>query len=97
MEHVTLSELTAEPHASVFERDPKTVRLALDAGESVAEHDHPGKHIVLLVLEGTVDVALDGDAVTLEAGEIVRFDGERRVKPTAVTDAEALVVLATQD
>jgi quercetin dioxygenase-like cupin family protein len=94
MDHLSLDDLDDYPHASVFEDSPKTVRLALDAGEGVAAHSHPGKDVLIVVLEGTVEVTLDGDSVTAEEGDVVRFDGEREVAPEAVTDARALVVLA---
>jgi mannose-6-phosphate isomerase-like protein (cupin superfamily) len=96
MEHVTLSDLDAEPHAVVYERGPKTVRLSLDAGERMPEHDHPGRDVLFHVLDGTIEVAIDGDAHELDAGDVLRFDGERTVAPEAVTDARALVVLAAR-
>ncbi|WP_323676193.1 cupin domain-containing protein [Halorubellus sp. PRR65] len=94
MEQVTLDELDARPHAAVFESGPKTVRLALDAGDGVATHTHPGKDVLFFVLDGEMEVALDGDPTAVSAGDVLRFDGEREVAPTAVTDASALVVLA---
>jgi quercetin dioxygenase-like cupin family protein len=94
MEHVRLDDLDARPHAVVFESAPRTVRLALDAGDGVATHTHPGKDVLLHVLEGEFEVALDDEQITVAAGEVIRFDGEREVAPAAVTDAQALVVLA---
>jgi len=97
MERITLSELDGYPHDVVLEEGPRTVRLALEAGDGVATHSHPGRDVLIHVYEGTVDVTLDGETERVEAGELVRFDGEREVAPTAVTDAEALVVLAPRD
>jgi hypothetical protein len=94
MEQVTLDELDARPHAAVFESGPKTVRLALDAGDGVAAHSHPGKDVLFHVLDGEIDVVLDDEETTVTAGDVMRFDGEREVAPSAVTDARALVVLA---
>ena len=37
---------------------------------------------------------LDGEDHRVETGELLRFDGERTVKPTAREDATALIVLA---
>ena len=94
-EAVRLDDLDAEPHARAFPgTEPKTVRLSLDAGESVAEHDHPDRTVLFHALEGAFDVALDGEEYHVEAGELLRFDGERSVEPTAVDDATALIVLA---
>ena len=94
MDHVSLDDLDARPHAAVFESGPKTVRLELEAGDGVAAHSHPGKDVLFHVLDGEMDVEHDGESTTVAAGDVLRFDGERDVAPTAVTDATALVVLA---
>ncbi|MFC6954186.1 cupin domain-containing protein [Halorubellus litoreus] len=94
MEQVTLDDLDGRPHAAVFESGPKTVRLVLDAGDGVAAHTHPGKDVLFHVLDGEMEVALDDESTTVAAGDVLRFDGEREVAPTALTDARALVVLA---
>ena len=92
---VRLDDLDGEPHAPAFPgAEPKTVRLSLAAGESVAEHDHPDRTVLFHALEGAFDVALDGETRRVEAGELLRFDGERTVEPTAREDATALIVLA---
>lgn len=94
-ETVRLDDLDGEPHASVFPgEEPKTVRLSLAAGEGVAEHNHPDRTVVFHALEGAFDVALDGETHRVEAGELLRFDGERSVEPTAREDGTALIVLA---
>lgn len=92
MDHLSLDSLEGYPHASVFDQGPKTVRLALDEGDGVAAHSHPGRDVLIAVLEGTVEVELDEESLTAETGDVVRFDGEREVSPEAVTAATALVV-----
>jgi len=95
MDRVALDDLTATPHAHPFDGDePKTVRLALSAGESVPEHTHPGRTVVCYVRSGTLDLGLDGADHRLTAGDLARFDGGRDVAPTAREDCEALLVLA---
>ncbi len=90
-----VADLDGEPHADAFPgREPKTIRLSLAAGERVPEHEHPDRTVLFHVLEGAVDVALDGDSHPVEAGEILRFEGESAVEPTAREDSVALVVLA---
>jgi quercetin dioxygenase-like cupin family protein len=87
--------LTETPHAEVFEiRDLRTVRLHLDAGESVPAHKHPDSMVVLYVLSGALDLGLGDETYDLNAGDAVRFDGAQDVSPHAVEDAEALVVFA---
>ena len=90
-----ITALDGEPHADAFPgKEPKTIRLSLEAGERVPEHEHPDRTVLFHALEGAIDVALDGDTRRVEAGEILRFEGESTVRPTAVEDAVALVVLA---
>lgn len=74
---------------------PKTVRLALTAGETIPPHDHPGTAIVLAVIEGTLELRVDDDSATLEGGEVARFDGDHSIALSAATDVTALLVLAT--
>jgi quercetin dioxygenase-like cupin family protein len=94
-DRVRVADLDGEPHADAFPgREPKTIRLSLEAGERVPEHEHPDRTVLFHALEGAIDVALGGDTHRVEAGEILRFGGESTVRPTAVEDAVALVVLA---
>lgn len=90
-----LSELESTPQARLFAgEEPKTVRLSLAAGEHIPEHRHPGRRIVFYVYEGRIDLTLDEEVYELDAGDVIRFDGERDISPSARTDAGALVVLA---
>ncbi len=91
----TLSELEGSPHANVFpDAEPKTIRLTLPAGESVATHSHPGRDIVLYLPEGRIELELDDETHEVVAGEIARFVGEADISPTALEDSTALIVLA---
>lgn len=95
VEKVRLADLDGEPHAAAFPgREPKTVRLSLDAGQTVPEHTHPDRTVLFHALTGAFEVRLDGEEHAIEAGEIAQFDGETAVEPTATEDATALVVLA---
>ena len=91
----TLADLDDDPTAVVFPgEEPKTVRLALDAGERVAPHRHPDRQVVLAVLDGRLTLDVGGETHALAAGETVRFDGRLEVSPSAETDVTALLVLA---
>ncbi|OYR86088.1 cupin, partial [Halorubrum sp. E3] len=69
-ETVRLAGLDGEPHAAVFPgREPKTVRLSLDAGESVPEHTHPDRTVLFHALSGAFALRLDGEQHAVEAGE----------------------------
>lgn len=94
-ERAHLPDLDGTPHANVFpESEPKTVRLTLDAGEGVEAHRHPGRSVVLYVLDGSIELGLDDETHSLGRGDIVRFDGDREIAPLAREASTALVVLA---
>lgn len=94
-ERTTLSTLEETPHAEVFEtRRPRTVRLQLDADERVPGHTHEGTDVVVHVLDGHVELTLDDDVYGLDAGELIRFSGDREVSPYATEASTAVVVFA---
>ncbi|MHC3378171.1 cupin domain-containing protein [Haloarcula sp. H-GB5] len=78
----------------LFDGEPKTIRLTLDAGESIPAHKHPGRDIVFLLRSGAVDLTLGDETVSLSPGDVVRFDGDQDISPAATADSEALLVLA---
>lgn len=90
-----LRDLEGTPHANAFPTaEPKTVRLALDADERVDPHTHPGRDVVLYVIEGAIDLELDDERHAVAAGDVARFDGEREISPVAREPSVALVVVA---
>lgn len=94
-ERTTLADLNGRPHAEVFEtRRPRTVRLQLDADERVPRHTHEGTNVVLHLLAGRLELTLDDETHALEAGELIRFSGDREVSPYAVEPSTAIVVFA---
>lgn len=94
LEAVSLSDLGESGRATLFEQEPQTVRLALDAGEEVPAHRHPDRDIVFHLLSGELDLALGDETVSLTEGDVVRFAGDQDISPRAETDCEALLVLA---
>jgi len=95
-ERTTLTDLDDTPHAEVFEtRRPRTVRLELDAGERVPRHTHEGTNVVLHLVSGRLELTLDDETHVLDAGELIRFDGDREVSPYAVEPSTAVVVFST--
>jgi quercetin dioxygenase-like cupin family protein len=91
---VALDALEAEPHAILFETEPKTIRLSLDAGDEIAGHSHPDRQVVFHLLSGSIVVELDDEAYELEPGEVARFDGDQSISPRALEESTALLVLA---
>ncbi|QKY19422.1 cupin domain-containing protein [Halolamina sp. CBA1230] len=94
-EITAIDDLTETPHAEVFtQREPRAVRLELDAGDEVPPHTHPGANVVLHLLDGRLDLSLDGETYELAPGDVARFSGEREISPQAVEASTALVVFA---
>jgi mannose-6-phosphate isomerase-like protein (cupin superfamily) len=90
-----LRELEGVPHATVFsDGEPRTIRLTLDAGERVDPHQHPGRDIVLYLVEGAMTLHLDDETFELEDGDVTRFDGEYEISPVAIEPSTALIILA---
>jgi quercetin dioxygenase-like cupin family protein len=90
-----LDELEGQPHANVFpDAEPKTVRLTLDAGGAVAPHSHPGREIVLYLVEGRIELQVGEETHELTAGAVARFDGDQEIAPRAIEASTALIVLA---
>jgi quercetin dioxygenase-like cupin family protein len=93
-ELVHLADMEGDGRGVLFEGEPRTVRLALAAGESVPPHGHPGREIVCHLLDGELTMTLGESDHELVAGDVLRFDGDQDISPTAETDAVALLVLA---
>ena len=94
-EITAIDDLTQTPHAEVFtQRDPRAVRLDVDAGDEVPPHTHPGTNVVLHLLDGRLDLSLDDETSELVPGDVARFSGEREISPRAVEASTALVVFA---
>ena len=55
--------------------------LCLKPGQSVPPHRHEGFEIVLQPLGGEAEAVLDGEPVTLRAGEVVFVDGANDFAP----------------
>lgn len=55
--------------------------LCLKPGQAVHSHRHEGFEIVLQPLKGEAEAVLDGEAVTLRAGEVLFVDGANHFAP----------------
>ena len=93
-ERVSLDDGDATGRTRLFEGEPKTIQLTLDAGESIPAHKHPGRDIVFLLRSGAVDLTLGEETLSLSPGDVVRFDGGQDIAPAATADSEALLVLS---
>ncbi|MFU8866295.1 cupin domain-containing protein [Natronococcus sp.] len=94
-ELTSLSDLTETPHAEVFDDgEPRAVRLQLETDERIPEHRHPESHVVFHLLSGSLELSVDGQTHELEAGDLVRFDGDQEVSPHALEESTAIVVFA---
>ncbi|WP_248895522.1 cupin domain-containing protein [Haloplanus halobius] len=94
-ERTSLADLDETPHAEVFERrQPRTVRLQLEADERVPRHTHEGTNVVLHLVAGHLELTLDDETYDLDAGDVIRFSGDREVSPRATESSTATVVFA---
>ncbi|MFB6189772.1 MAG: cupin domain-containing protein [Halapricum sp.] len=94
VERAALDALTDRKKQPLFDADPRTVRVSLDAGGEIAEHSHPEADILFFVVEGSLELGLDEETYDLAGGEMVRFDGSRTISGTASEPTTAVVVLA---
>jgi quercetin dioxygenase-like cupin family protein len=58
-----------------------TLLLCLKPGQAVPPHRHEGFEIVLQPLRGEAEAVLDGEPVTLRAGELLFVDGANDFAP----------------
>lgn len=93
-ERATLEDLEGSSRLRVFDGEPQTIKLALDAGERIPPHRHPDRQIVLHLLEGRLRLTVGNDDHEVEAGELVRFDGNQDISPEALEESTAVLVLA---
>ncbi|MFB6254777.1 MAG: cupin domain-containing protein, partial [Halobacteriaceae archaeon] len=97
-ERTVLESLSEKPHAEIFDqRQPRVVKLTLDADERVPAHQHPAKNIVLYLLSGTLELRLGDNNHELQSGEAIRFDGNQDIEPQAIDSCVALLVLAEKE
>jgi quercetin dioxygenase-like cupin family protein len=97
VEHWDLRSLDVLPHRPVIlhstRGEARSVALHLPAGELLQDHQvHERAH--LIVVEGEVDVARDGEIVTGGPGLLAVFDPGERHEVRARSDARLLLVLA---
>jgi len=97
IEQTNLADLEETPHAEVFEeRQPRTVRLRLEADQRIPSHTHPDTNVVLHLVSGRLELSLDDEDYELGPGDLIRFSGDREVSPHAVEPSTAVVVFAPQ-
>ena len=59
----------------------RTLLLCLAPGQAVPAHRHEGFEILLEPLRGEAEITLDGETLTLGAGELVLVDGANDFAP----------------
>jgi quercetin dioxygenase-like cupin family protein len=87
MKRVNLEEIEAyddkkflRPEVLEGERS-RTLLLCLRPGQSVPAHRHEGYEILLNALRGRADLTLDGEQVTVRAGDVILVDGANDFAP----------------
>lgn len=93
VERASLESQSDRKKEPLFEADPRTVRVQLETGSEIAEHNHPGTRILFFVVEGTMQLTLDAETYDLAGGDLLRFDGERMISGAADEPTTVMVVL----
>lgn len=96
VERTSLAELAANLQLSQVGTDATVVRRAVDAGERLDIDTQPNERTALLVSSGRIEVTLDGERHTLEAGDVIRFDDAHDISPVALEHSEILLVATEQ-
>jgi quercetin dioxygenase-like cupin family protein len=97
VEHWDLRTLPVTPHEPVIldsrRGEARSVVLHLPAGEVLQDHQvHERAHLV--VIEGEIEIALDGDTIAGGPGLMAVFEPRERHEVRARSDARLLLVLA---
>lgn len=96
-ELTSLAALDSVPHAEVFETPrPRTIRLRLEAEEQIPPHQHPGTDVVLYLVDGRLELSLNGEEYRMNEGDLIRFSGDQDISPTAIDPSTAILVFAKQ-
>jgi quercetin dioxygenase-like cupin family protein len=86
--------LATERTTALFKSgDLEVMRLVLAAGKSLPSHRVPGE-ITVQCIEGSIDVAADGQSHVLRAGQLLYLRGNVLHSVTALESASALVTVA---
>ena len=96
MEHWDVRALAVEPHKPQVLRSDSELRaivIQLPAGEELQEHQVHERAYVLVV-DGEIEIELDGERTGGGAGFLSHFDAGERHAVRALSDARLLLVLA---
>jgi quercetin dioxygenase-like cupin family protein len=95
VKHWDIAGLAVEPHAPQIlstTEDSRAIALDLPAGESLQEHQ-VHERAWLVVIDGEVDVAADGERLSAGPGTLMEFDPQERHEVTARSTARLLILL----
>ncbi len=97
MEHWDLSSLDVEPHKPQIlhstRGESRSIALHLPAGDELQDHE-VHERADLIVIDGEVEIAQDGETLSGGAGLLAVFDPGERHEVRARTDARLLLLLA---
>jgi quercetin dioxygenase-like cupin family protein len=96
MESWDIRSLAIEPHRPQVLRsddESRAIAINLPAGEELQEHQ-VHERTWLVVADGDVEVAQDGESVNAGAGFLAHFEPNERRTVRAVSDARLVLVLA---
>jgi quercetin dioxygenase-like cupin family protein len=96
MESWDIRSLPIEPHHPQILRsddESRAIAIRLPAGEELQEHQ-VHERTWLVVADGEVEVAQDGEALTATAGFLAHFEPNERRTVRALSDSRIVLVLA---
>ena len=91
-----IRSLDVQPHQPQVLRsddDARVIAINLPAGEQLQEHE-VHEHAYLIVIDGEVELAEDGETETAGAGTVAHWVPQQRHQVRATSDARLLLVLA---
>jgi quercetin dioxygenase-like cupin family protein len=84
---------TRDPIVLHTDADARAVLIVLQAGQSLGEHQVK-ENAWITVVEGNVQISVDGDSVDAAPGTLVRFEPDERHALRSDGGARILMVLA---
>jgi quercetin dioxygenase-like cupin family protein len=95
VEHWHLIDRPLEPlHPEVLRSDDgigRAVALHLPGGERLQEHE-THEHTWVVVAQGELEIAQDGETISAGPGFVARFDPQERREVRALSDARLLLI-----
>lgn len=75
----------------------KTVKKEVVAGKEISRHNHIGKEIIFIVVQGEIEILLDDtEKYILSPGKVLNFNGSHFIKGRAIKDTVIFITLVEE-